>query len=446
VSEQIRPRELGGLANRASVDVPARRQPTRERDDLPPFGVDDEPLQAVVVRLREEVEQLQRSRKHRAVIEQAKGVLMARLGVGPDAAFERLVGYSQRTHQKLIRVAAAVVAATVTADQPVAMRRNGPDPVAVLTEPTWHGELAPEADLRLAGAALDEVDDLADLVRCVVTETAAPLGPAAGLLAALEPDGALRLLAGYGFDRSVLSAWHRIPPSLDVPLHAAVVSQAPVLLADVRERVDRFPLTAELPRTYEGQASLPLVHDHRVIGVLGMSWSDPVRFDDATRRALADLAERVTAPFLRLLQREGDALDPVAVEVPTARWFRAVLDALPVPCAVLEPVRDDTGGVVDFAISFTNEAAARVNAVAFPDGVQGRRLLETFPDLVDAGLFEVFRLVLRTGAPQRLETAEFLEDAGDGHPVLRVIDLAVARLGDGLLVSWLEPDRMGSRR
>jgi hypothetical protein len=379
------------------------------------------------------------------VIEQAKGVLMARLGVGPDPAFERLVRYSQRTNQKLIRVAAAAVAATVQADQPVAMRREGPDPVALLTEPAWSEDFDPAADLRLVGAALDEVDDLAELVRCVVTEAAAPLGPAAGLLAALEPDGALRLVAGHGYDRSVLSAWHRIPPNLDVPLHAAVVSQAPVLLADLRERVDRFPLTADLPRTYEGQASLPLVHEQQVVGVLGLSWDEPVRFDAAARRSLADLAARVTSPFLRLVQREGDALDPVAVDVPTARWFRAVLDALPVPCSVLEPVRDDDGVVVDFAISFTNEAAARVNAVAFPDGVQGRRLLETFPDLVDAGLFEVFLLALRTGAPQRLETAEFREDAGDGHPVLRVIDLAVARLGDGLLVSWLEPDRMGPR-
>jgi hypothetical protein len=446
VSEQIRPRELGELPDVASSGLPVRGQPAAERGPSPGAGEPDEPLQAVVVRLREEVDQLQRSRKHRAVIEQAKGVLMARLGVGPDAAFERLVRYSQRTNQKLIRVAAAVVAATVQADRPVAMRREGPDPVAVLTEPAWPDELEPAADLQLAGAALDEVDDLAELIGCVVTGAAAPLGPAAGLLAALEPDGALRLVAGHGYDRSVLSAWHRIPPTLDVPLHAAVVSQAPVLLADVRERVDRFPLTAELPRTYEGQASLPLVHDERVVGVLGLSWAEPVRFDAATRRSLADLAARVAPAFLRLLHREGDTLDPVAVEVPTARWFRAVLDALPVPCAVLEPVRDGGGVVIDFAISFTNEAAARVNATAFPDGVQGRRLLETFPDLVDAGLFEVFLLALRTGAPQRLETAEFLEDAGDGHPVLRVIDLAVARLGDGLLVSWLEPDRMGARR
>jgi hypothetical protein len=444
MSEQIRPEDPGDLRDLPSSDVALHAVPASASTEVD--AEEPDALQTVVVRLREEVEQLRTSRKHRAVIEQAKGVLMARLGVGPDAAFDRLVRYSQRTNQKLTRVAAAVIAATVTSDRPVARREEGGDTVTFVSELTWADGLAPEADLRLAGVALDEVGDLAELIRCVITEAAAPTGAAAGLLAALEPDGALRLVAGHGYDRTMMSAWHRIPPSLDVPLHAAVVSQAPVLLADVRERVARFPLTVDLPRTYEGQASLPLVDRGRVIGVLGMSWTDPVRFDDATRRLLGDLAERVAPRFLRLLQRQGDELDPVAVEVPTSRWFRAVLDAMQLPCSVLEPVRDDDGRVIDFAITFTNAAAARVNAASFPEGVQGRRLLETFPDVVDAGLFELFVRALRSGAPQRAETAEFLEDAGDGHPHLRVIDLAVARLGAGLLVSWVEPDRMFRRR
>jgi hypothetical protein len=441
MSEQV---EFGQVGDLREADREVRAHQSGALSAVPQRADQDgdEPLHAVVIRLREEVEHLQRSRRHRSVIEQAKGVLMARLGVGPDAAFERLVRYSQRTNQKLTRVAAAVVAATVSAHRPVAPGPEGGDPVALLTEPHWSEDLEPEADLRLAGAALDDARDLGELIRCVVTEAAAPLGVAAGLLAALEPDGALRVVAGHGYDQAVLSAWHRIPPTLDVPLHAAVIRQAPVLLADVRERVDRFPLTRDLPRTYDGQASLPLVHAGRVVGVLGLSWPERATFDAAARRMLAELTEHVAPPFLRLLQRDGDDLDPVAVEVPSARWFRAALDALLVPCAVLEPVHDDEGQVADFTISFTNAAAARVNAVSFPDGVQGRRLLETFPDLVEAGMFETFRRALRSAEPRRLEAAEFIEDAGDGQPRLRVIDLTVARLGDGLLVSWLEPDRM----
>ena len=45
----------------------------------------------------------------RAVIEQAKGILMARRGTDADGAFELLRSHSQRTGRKLTEVAAAVV-------------------------------------------------------------------------------------------------------------------------------------------------------------------------------------------------------------------------------------------------------------------------------------------------------------------------------------------------
>jgi AmiR/NasT family two-component response regulator len=43
------------------------------------------------------------------VIEQAKGILMARQGISADAAFERLRDHSQHNGRKLSDVAAAVV-------------------------------------------------------------------------------------------------------------------------------------------------------------------------------------------------------------------------------------------------------------------------------------------------------------------------------------------------
>ncbi len=45
----------------------------------------------------------------RAVIEQAKGILMARHSINADKAFERLRDHSQRNGRKLSDVAAAVV-------------------------------------------------------------------------------------------------------------------------------------------------------------------------------------------------------------------------------------------------------------------------------------------------------------------------------------------------
>ena len=56
-----------------------------------------------------EIDGLRAAMEHRAVIEQAKGMTMAALGVDADAAFQVLVERSQRSHTKLHEVAAGIV-------------------------------------------------------------------------------------------------------------------------------------------------------------------------------------------------------------------------------------------------------------------------------------------------------------------------------------------------
>jgi response regulator NasT len=56
-----------------------------------------------------EYQSLQGAFGRRAVIEQAKGILMARHGVGADRAFELLRDHSQRSGRKVVEVAEAVV-------------------------------------------------------------------------------------------------------------------------------------------------------------------------------------------------------------------------------------------------------------------------------------------------------------------------------------------------
>jgi AmiR/NasT family two-component response regulator len=58
-----------------------------------------------------EVESLQRAMEHRAVIEQAKGVIMSSMGCGPDAAFAVLVAQSQSENRKLRDIAAEIASA-----------------------------------------------------------------------------------------------------------------------------------------------------------------------------------------------------------------------------------------------------------------------------------------------------------------------------------------------
>lgn len=66
---------------------------------------------AEILALAEEVEGLQRAMEHRSVIEQAKGVLMSQMRIGPDAAFAVLVAASQRENVKVRDVAARIARA-----------------------------------------------------------------------------------------------------------------------------------------------------------------------------------------------------------------------------------------------------------------------------------------------------------------------------------------------
>ena len=66
---------------------------------------------------RRMVENLQVALTSRAVIEQAKGILVAEHGYTPDAAFKRLSMLSQNSNRKVREIAADVVAGRVSRDQ-----------------------------------------------------------------------------------------------------------------------------------------------------------------------------------------------------------------------------------------------------------------------------------------------------------------------------------------
>jgi AmiR/NasT family two-component response regulator len=69
---------------------------------------------ARIAELVREVEGFQSAREHAAVINEAKGVLMSTMHIGPDAAFAVLVAASQRENLKLFTIAERIAAAQDT--------------------------------------------------------------------------------------------------------------------------------------------------------------------------------------------------------------------------------------------------------------------------------------------------------------------------------------------
>ena len=64
---------------------------------------------------RRMVESLHAGLQSRAVIEQAKGVLHAELGVSPEEAFRLLSRYSQNTNQRVRKISAGLVLGRIAA-------------------------------------------------------------------------------------------------------------------------------------------------------------------------------------------------------------------------------------------------------------------------------------------------------------------------------------------
>src|SRR6266542_3690717 len=98
-------------------EQPAPGQPVRTGAPAagPPEVPASEPaeaLAALVAKLRTELTGVRTAMRNRAVIEQAKGVLVERLGISSDEGFDHLVRLSQRANIKLIEVAAAIVGTT----------------------------------------------------------------------------------------------------------------------------------------------------------------------------------------------------------------------------------------------------------------------------------------------------------------------------------------------
>ncbi len=62
------------------------------------------------------MEGLRTAARFRSVIEQAKGILMERDGIGPEEAFAQLRALSQQHNARLVEVAATVVGVAIPSD------------------------------------------------------------------------------------------------------------------------------------------------------------------------------------------------------------------------------------------------------------------------------------------------------------------------------------------
>jgi AmiR/NasT family two-component response regulator len=375
----------------------------------------------VVLQLSQELAGLRRAQRSRSVIEQAKGVLIARLNCSTEQAFEQLTRISQETNTKVAEVAAGLLGLTAPI-RPGTAPNPSNAPVALPDQEA--------ARYHLACAAMTAARHADAVAEALLSEGLRPLGAAGLLLAAREPDGTVRLVGSHGLPRGLVSSWQRLPAGLKIGFLAALDEGRPLWLT--RDEADRAGL--ELFGAHQFRACLPLRRGDSVFGVALVLWPDDPGLD-LTRQAFVTALAAAAGRRLRQLASAERA--PVAE--PAAHWLEAVLEALPGSFALLCPITDGSGAIVDWRLDKCSPQA-RDAVGRTGEQLTGRRLLELHPQLVGSDILRGYEDALRSGRPFVHGPArEPL--AVPGHSAATTIWIRAARLGRGILMTWRHDDR-----
>lgn len=451
------------------------------KGDAAPVGEGAAPevlaLAKVVARLRSEVVDLEGVAATTAVVERAKGVLMAQAGVSADTAYEMLLEHAGERGRTLLeecwitlgRLSSRPATGTAPFSVPVTVgagtntgtgtgMNTGTD--TDTDSATGAGASAPHqtADsafsrrrylagrdgdavlrpllARLADglAAAHSGDDIAELLRTV-------LGGASGVEAVmiykLTPAGSLELTGRAGIDEALAEQWSHIPPLSGVAAHEAIAGRRALWLEEPAQDARRYLLIGDPPDRWASRAWLPVPDDGPAKAAIGFLRAQPGPFA-ANTRALLRRAVRLCAGPLGTTRHPGDADAAGLVGDAEVTAVQRVLDALAGPAILLTPLRSRAGEVEDYRI---DAAAPESVDVAGRRGKElvGRRILETYPTVAGTALWEGYLETLTTGSGYEGEPFTY-EEVLSGVPQQSVYSVRASRLGDHLVVSWVRHD------
>ncbi len=395
----------------------------------------DGPLAETIAALSKEVRDLRASARMRAVIEQAKGVLVERHSITLDEAFARLRRMSQEHNVRLVEVAATVVGVAIPeVDEPVTqygeqvLSRELPGSKAI--SGTWRA-LREQPDIK-AGVVTAIMDSLAgatsqgDEAAQLLLDVLSPFDVAALLIYRAGLDGSLRLVGQVGIPGDLVSSWRQIPPTTDIPYTRSVLENRSLFFGTREQRVEAFPASSRARGGFAASATVPVADDGDVIGVVGLVWLDEQLFDEVTSKNISRTIQRITPLLLR----------NVAAADPELDWLNTLLRLHLDPWLLMEAVTSADGMVRDFVVQDAAAVAGRDAA-----GWVGRRLLEIWQSLAEDPVFEALRILVQTGGSWTSTIATNTDAPwGDVGTQMRAV-----RLSQRVALVWRLPED-GSRR
>ncbi|MGK5731945.1 SpoIIE family protein phosphatase [Streptomyces sp. URMC 124] len=458
-------------------------------------------LAKVVAALRAENERLHHRASTAAVLERAKGVLMARSGCSGAEAHEELARRARadgRTVTEECWIVLGDLPQTGPPPSPAvrgAFGPRGPVPAAGRPGQVPEPRAEPCAPARpallgslstaLAGAAC--LQDVAE--RLLDHLAGPPVRADAVLLFSRTVHDALELAGHAGAGAAVAAQWRSVPPVDGIaPLDAFRRGEA-IWLEDPARDAQRYHLIGQPPQKWLTRAWLPVSTGGRVTAVLGVLRTVDAPFGEDVRELLQSVArlcagslrtgEMCAGPLL-LNGRRGPSGGPGVSGVPgrsgvsgtsgpsgasgasgASEWsapagqpvqpgcpggsaadaaalVQAVFDALPGPAVLLAPLRSPAGDVEDFRI---DAAAPHSVDVAGRRGrrLVGLRVLECYPTVAGADAWRGYLRTLSTGTPYESEPFTY-EEVVAGLRQRSTYSVRAVKLGDALVVTWVGHD------
>ncbi|MFE1556380.1 SpoIIE family protein phosphatase [Streptomyces sp. NPDC058734] len=407
-------------------------------------------LAKVVARLRAEVADLESVASVNAVLERAKGVVMARADVSADAAYQLLVDAAAQHRRTLLEECWITLGRTGSGSTPPARAGRAPadrvsGPPAPESEPvpsTFRtsryvidtgrsaGQRQPLARLAHELAGVRAPGEVAELLRSVLGDTE---DVDAVLIYTVVAAGSLKLAGQAGAGDAVAEQWSHIPPLCGVAALEAIDSREAVWLEDPELDAARYQLIGDPPGRWPSRAWLPVPGPGPATAVVGFFRTRPGPFDGHTR-TLLKRAVRLCSGLLRE-DRGTPGPDPLDEDVDA---IQSIFDAVSGPVVLLTPLRSESGEIEDYRI---DAAAPESLDVAGRHGKElvGRRVLETYPTVAGTALWDGYAATLATGAVYEGEPFTY-EEVKAGVQQQSVYSVRAARLGQRLVVTWIRHD------
>ncbi|MEV5958520.1 SpoIIE family protein phosphatase [Streptomyces sp. NPDC051987] len=382
-------------------------------------------LARIVARQRAELDRLREEVATSVAVERATGALMATTGWSPDAAHEALRQRAEAGGRTLLEECWLTLGALMPA-APATGAPAAEPPAPAAPRKSAAGSGTAELLGRL-GKALLHVGSPQELATTLLEHLAPEVDADAVLLYRRMPSDGIELVGHAGLDAKLAAQWHQVPPLRGFAPLEALRSGAPLWLEHYPEDRQRFQLIDEPTGRWLSRAWVPT----RADTVFGVLRRPAAPFDPAARELLQSVA-RLGAGRLGSL---GAPAGPTAPEL--SRSVQTVLDALPGATVLLTPLRTATGEVEDYRIE-----AATPNAVDIlgrtGHELVGSHILESYPSVAGEALWQGYLKALG-GEPYEGEPFVY-EEVVAGVTVTATYSVRAARLGDGLLVTWLRHD------